>query len=563
MTDDTARSPHRFPLSRRETLRLLAGSGAAALLAACGDADSTPIRPPAGANTATPPATSATMAPVAPTTAPAMGASPVAGGTTAAVLPGMARPGSMITIPNTGAMLPTGKVTFRWTDFGLDNRAFFPTFFAAYQGAHPNVAVTYDNVADADAQKLITAGVQSGNAPDVFRGPSQISGGQMVKEGWVAPLDDVIPNFDAWKKAFPANSFFEGVNVFNGKTYSFPHIAPKSYGTLMYYNSDYMQQAGYDPGAKPFTWDEFRAAAKKITQAGAGKYYGYLLAGGVTDRWGIFVNGLARMATPVSGDNIDWKTGEYAYTNPAYLGAIDLLLALKADGSIWPGSTTINQQEAVARMPSGVAGMFLSVASNVPVWEQANPEFKFGVASQPVPNSGTAYPLTVSPGGTFWWRYAKGGTPAVVGDIFAFLGSAAGQTAFQNTTGGGSRLSFPGSDMAASVGARAKKAYTLFEQQTRIGPDPGIRNPDVALARLEMRSLTPDFGTTVQGIYAGQLSSPKAAMQDLKERADKELDRAIKAGQGKGAKVTRDDWGFPNWDPMKDYTEADYAALKK
>jgi len=25
----------------------------------------------------------------------------------------------------------------------------------------------------------------------------------------------------------------------------------------------------------------------------------------------------------------------------------------------------------------------------------------------------------------------------------------------------------------------------------------------------------------------------------------------------------RDDWTFPNWDPAKDYTDADYAALKK
>jgi len=52
-------------------------------------------------------------------------------------------------------------------------------------------------------------------------------------------------------------------------------------------------------------------------------------------------------------------------------------------------------------------------------------------------------------------------------------------------------------------------------------------------------------------------------MQDLKDRSDKELERAIKAAQGKGAKVSRDDLVFPNWDPMKDYTDADYAAVKK
>lgn len=67
----------------------------------------------------------------------------------------------------------------------------------------------------------------------------------------------------------------------------------------------------------------------------------------------------------------------------------------------------------------------------------------------------------------------------------------------------------------------------------------------------------------MQGIYTGQLGDAKKAMQDLTDRSDKELDRAIKAAQAKGAKVSRDDYVFPNWDPTKDYTEADYAALKK
>lgn len=51
-------------------------------------------------------------------------------------------------------------------------------------------------------------------------------------------------------------------------------------------------------------------------------------------------------------------------------------------------------------------------------------------------------------------------------------------------------------------------------------------------------------------------------MQDLQDRTEKELERAIKAAQAKGAKVSRDDWTFPNWNPTRDYTEADYAALK-
>jgi len=62
-------------------------------------------------------------------------------------------------------------------------------------------------------------------------------------------------------------------------------------------------------------------------------------------------------------------------------------------------------------------------------------------------------------------------------------------------------------------------------------------------------------------LMSGQLTDVKKQFKDLADRANKELDRAIKAAQDKGAKVSRDDYVFKNWDPTKDYTEADYKAL--
>ncbi|MBA2278277.1 MAG: sugar ABC transporter substrate-binding protein, partial [Chloroflexia bacterium] len=63
------------------------------------------------------------------------------------------------------------------------------------------------------------------------------------------------------------------------------------------------------------------------------------------------------------------------------------------------------------------------------------------------------------------------------------------------------------------------------------------------------------------GLVTGQLADPAAAMQDLQDRADAELERAIQAAADNGAQVSRDDWVFANWDPTRDYTDADYAAL--
>ena len=48
-------------------------------------------------------------------------------------------------------------------------------------------------------------------------------------------------------------------------------------------------------------------------------------------------------------------------------------------------------------------------------------------------------------------------------------------------------------------------------------------------------------------------------MTDLKDRADRELEHAIKAAHDKGARVSRDDYVFPKWDPTRDFLESDYV----
>lgn len=70
-----------------------------------------------------------------------------------------------------------------------------------------------------------------------------------------------------------------------------------------------------------------------------------------------------------------------------------------------------------------------------------------------------------------------------------------------------------------TVDPRKTQAYDLFGDHVRTTPNPQVWNPEV------------------------------------------EQKRAISAAQDKGAQVLRDDWVFPNWDPTRDYTTQDYAAL--
>ncbi|MDQ3655151.1 MAG: extracellular solute-binding protein [Chloroflexota bacterium] len=471
-----------------------------------------------------------------------------------------------ITIYPTGANLPTDPVTFRWMVRGLGPiKGLYDQFFPVYQQAHPNITIVYEGLPPAELTQVLPLGIRNGTAPDCFETPDNLSESDMVREGWLRPIDDIMPNFEEWKQSLPPGVLLEGVGMYGGQTYAFPYCSNRNYTTLSLFNADHMQQAGYDPSTEPLTWSTFREAARKITEQGNGQYYGYIMGGGQVGLLADLVSNFAEMAG-ATGGVLNLTTGEYNYTSDEFIAAIELLLALQSDGSIFPGSLQLNGPEARNMITQGVAGMINQGSWNIPVWQQDNPDFNFGVGSQPVPDAGTPVPIGLGPGS--WlpiYVYSGSQNPEIAGDIFSYLASEEGQTVLATSTGG---FPMPLSaeirqrpNVVESLGPRMVKAYELFDQQLRTAPDPTVRNPDVGQVFLEMRALTPNFGETVQGLLTGQLSDVQQAMQDLQDRADAELERGIKAAQGKGAQVSRDDWVFPNYDPTRDYTDEDYSAL--
>lgn len=477
-----------------------------------------------------------------------------------------ATPG-VITIPEPQVALPTDNVTLRWIDSGDLKALFYRAYFEAYQAAHPNITIQYDPLPWSEIGQIVPLGVRNGDAHDVFSIPLEVTSAQAVQEGWVAPLDDIIPNFQSWKEGFPLGAFVDGVHVFNGQTYTFPVTSDKRYGTLTFYNPALMEATGYNPAETPLTWDGFRDAAKKITEAGQGQVYGLIIGGKSIAQFSNFVRNLARMAgRPASTGDIDWRTGEYVYGSDEYVAAVELLLAINNDGSIFPGVLSLGEVDARARFPTGVAGMVLSGPWDIVNFQRDYPDFAFNISSQPVPNGSETGILTYEENGAnLNWVYANSPNKAIAGDMFSYIGSQDGQIAIMAATNGNLRSLFPEAARIAqetlTLDPIADTALKLFEGQIRLGPMLAVRNPEVVKVNFELKPLTPDFGEVVQGIFSGQLSDPRAAMQDLQDRANAELDRAIKAAQDKGAQISREDWVFANWDPAQNYTEEMYAAL--
>ena len=79
-----------------------------------------------------------------------------------------------------------------------------------------------------------------------------------------------------------------------------------------------------------------------------------------------------------------------------------------------------------------------------------------------------------------------------------------------------------------------RAALLMFNEQVRVGPSPIVRNPETAAINLELRPVTPNLAESVQGIYTQQIDNIEGALQDLADRANAELDRAIAAAPRQG-----------------------------
>jgi multiple sugar transport system substrate-binding protein len=199
----------------------------------------------------------------------------------------------------------------------------------------------------------------------------------------------------------------------------------------------------------------------------------------------------------------------------------------------------------------------------IPQWQRENPDFRFGLASQPVPNGETVLPLAYEEtGSNQLWVYADSPYKNVAGDMFSYVGSVEGQVAIMAATKGFLRALVPEAAEIAQESVEldpyASEALALYDEQLRLGPMVPVRNPAASQVALERRPLTPDLGQLVQGILAGQIEDVGAALEDLQSRANAELDRAIAAAQESGAEVSRDDFVFANWDPTQEYTAEMY-----
>src|SRR5687767_8872703 len=139
----------------------------------------------------------------------------------------------------------------------------YEEIIAEYKQTHPNVSFSITPSPDDILQKM-TAALAAKTAPE-FSGLVESEIMELGVRGFLEPVDPIVNAVG--REDFKPNSLY----TIKGNTYNLPY-AGGGYGQV-WYRTDLFEQEGIQP---PKTWDEWKAAAQKLTKNGN---FGFAAAG--------------------------------------------------------------------------------------------------------------------------------------------------------------------------------------------------------------------------------------------------------------------------------------------
>jgi multiple sugar transport system substrate-binding protein len=238
---------------------------------------------------------------------------------------------------------------------------------AQYNKEHPDVEVTQlVSSSDRVLQKVLTA-VRGGSPPDV----AYMFGSWSPNIAKIPQVVDMSQYVDdpSWKW----DDFYEGERAaatVGDKIVGIPALVDN---LAIVYNKTLFKQAGVAPPTPDWTWDDFRAAAKKLTDPSK-KQYGWLIpADGTEDT----VWHYDAMLWEAGGDILNSDNTEAAFNSDAGVEALTMLQDMAVtDKSVYLDTTNSNGTKL---MNSGKIGMMVTGP-----WDLSSlPDIDYGVQVMP------------------------------------------------------------------------------------------------------------------------------------------------------------------------------------
>jgi len=445
------------------------------------------------------------------------------------------------------------QVTIEYWDWWVTQGPTIDKEIAMFEQAHPNIKIKKTTQVVDKYPELLQLAIKGGTAPDVFLIPDKPTLVEQVKQGWLLPLNKWAT--DDWKSQFAPEAFAEGANIFDGKLYTVPYEGSAPW-LQFYINTKLFKEAGLvDENGNvkvPKTWDEVREYARIITQKGNGRYYGY----GFGDKqkfilpWHMWMTQNSGVAD--AGGGFDSRTGRYAWaSNPVYGDWIEFLMGMKEDGSIVPNAMSMDDEMARAAFADGKFAMTVGGVWNIDGWAKTNPDFKdYMIVDLPHQGPEKASYFYRVPGGQGWGISASTKHPEEAWLWFQWLNSKEAATRWVQAN-----LSLRAqpdvNKLEYAKTPQFAQYMNLAKDGTRIGPAQNLKHPE--MNEVKTNATMPSIQDILEGTFTGQITDYRAALRDLEQRQNAELDRAIADAQSRGVKLDPSWWRVPDWDLTKDY----------
>jgi multiple sugar transport system substrate-binding protein len=468
------------PTSRRRFLQVLALSGGAAILAACGGAATAPA--PTAA-----PAAPADSAP-APTTAPAQ-------------------------------VEPSGQVTIEWFNpyTTATTQEVLPLMIGEFEKQNPNIKVKYENPGNGDGYvEALLARVAGGNPPDVatlFAPPVEFAA-----RGSLLEIDDFMASAATAKPDAFFSSPLKSCQ-WQGKTYGLPSSAGAG---AIYINTQMFKDKGISTERADFpkTMDELKALSKEFItlKDGALETAGFVPFAGNTwiyPAWSAMYGGQLYDTNGTkyvldSDANVQWLTDWLGWLDDLYGGNLE---AVNTAGN-WAGTypdTAFNQKRA--SMAS--EGSWSSTDAEIP--------FEWEVARFPIGPGGTKSLTAFWPN---WWAIPKGTKqPEASFKFLEFVATSGWETWYKFIMDTPSWKQFPATVLTTKlidqVGqARAENVNTFFAEYL---------NDAVEMWTSPVESFASETIASAIGEVMNKVKTPKEALAEAQKVCQDKLNETLKA----------------------------------
>lgn len=457
-------------------------------------------------------------------------------------------------------------VTIKVMNWSQEQVEFYKEAVAEFQKEYDWITVDWQTLAEKQYREALPLMFQSGDAPDIFhwlsQGVRELSAVEAYDLGWAAPLgpnDEITEEFLA---RWPEGSFLDGINIIDGKYYSFPFNDNVIWGPgYMYYNKAVFKAAGLDPEAPPATWNELYETCKTIRDnAGA-----YCLSAPLKPASEMHRTWLPLVGS-ISHNNdgfFDLKNGRFCADDPTYLAVFDFLQKLYNEDLLVPGLN----EKAFSRsaLGSGQAAIYFdgpwipSTLSSMGFSDFVASDL--GVAPPPVPDDGPHGALLQTPSENKWYVSSQSKHSEAAWLFIEWMTRPEGFFGTQYVTRGYGPLAYVDNAKYIEEPVLLKMVEEIAPTLRVAAPIPEVACPDLAgsKARLEAQNIHRnwEYEEMIAALTSGKAYAPVA--KEIAEAKNKKFLEVLEAEAASGMKVSRDCFTFQEWEYGQDYDPANYA----